>query len=142
MKFNFALLGGVITLCSIPVQAQYFSQGWKPGQPAHTKAPSPNSKGWSPGQKAGSPQAAPSSEDGSTPESATKPEAGFDINNLLVSTLNKFGFNISVPATADNGGLWDERIPRITDDNYQDLIVNEEFESEEEAAKRAWVLVM
>lgn len=141
MKFNLALLGGVITLCSIPVQAQYFSQGWKPGQPAHTKAPAVNSQGWTPGQKVASPRdAASAPDDGSTSESATS--GGFDVDKLLVSALNKFGFNLSVPATAENGGLWDDRIPLITDDNYEDLIVNEQFASDEEAAKRAWVLVM
>lgn len=143
MKFNFTLLGGVITLCSIPVQAQYFSQGWKPGQPGHTRASAANSKGWTPGQKVASPKDASTPDDGSTSESTTQAAAGsFDVNELLVSTLNKFGFNLSVPATPENGGLWDQRIPLITDDNYQDFIVNEEFESEEEAARRAWVLVM
>lgn len=141
MKFNLALLGGVISLCSIPVQAQYFSEGWKPGQPANTRAPAANSKGWTPGQKVASPKdAASTPSDGSASDSATT--GGFDMDKLLVSTLNKFGFNLSVPATAQNGGLWDERIPLITDDNYQDLIVNEEFGSEEEAEKRTWVLVV
>lgn len=130
MKLNPALLGGLLTLCSIPVQAQYFSEGWKPGQPAQDTATAakPVATGWAPGQKAGS-------------DSSEGTSSSFDFNNFLVSTLNKFGFNVSLPETPSNG-LWDERIPLITDTNYQDLIVNEEFASDEEASKRTWALIM
>ncbi|RXW25174.1 hypothetical protein EST38_g694 [Candolleomyces aberdarensis] len=131
MKVNAALLGGLLTLCSIPVQAQYFSEGWKPGQAVQdtATAANPASTGWSPGQKSGS--------DSSEGTSASS----FDFNTFLVSTLNKLGFNVSLPE-ATGHGLWDERIPLITDANYQDLIVNEEFASDEEASKRTWALII
>ncbi|KAF5333389.1 hypothetical protein D9611_002654 [Ephemerocybe angulata] len=140
MKLNLALLGSVITLCSIPAQAQYFSQGWKPGQAAHTQAAAPK-EGWAPGQ----PIERQPAGDGSAPETVetAPPKAPFDwdFGKILVSTLQSFGMNISLP---EGVGLdkWDDRIPLITDENYEDVIVKEEFASDEEAEKRTWVLVI
>lgn len=44
-------------------------------------------------------------------------------------------------SAALNVKLWDERIQLITDDNYQDLIVNEQLSPKEEK-DRAWVVIM
>lgn len=37
---------------------------------------------------------------------------------------------------------WDERIPMIRDDNFEQLIINEAFATPEEEAARVWFLVV
>lgn len=142
MKLNLALLGSVLTSCS---NAQYFSEGWKPGQPAHTQdtsAAAAPSAGWIPGQQQDPLQPHTNAPD-ATPEvaSAASPFTNFDwdLSKLLVHTLNKLGMNITLP-TNSGYDKWDPRIPLITDTNYEDLIVNEEFANDEEAAERTWIL--
>lgn len=51
--------------------------------------------------------------------------------------MSLVGLNISGTRDFD----WDERIPLITDSNYQDVIVNEELSTEEEE-KRVWFLII
>jgi hypothetical protein len=38
--------------------------------------------------------------------------------------------------------MWDKRIPLITDENYESLIVGETFSSEEEESERVWFLIV
>lgn len=113
--------------------AQYFSEGWKPGQ-AVTKS----SAGFT-FQTASAPESTPTSEG----------KAPFDFSSLLEagplkSLFQRAGVNISerLEAARQSVRIWDERIPLITDDNYNELIVNEKFETPEEEKKRAWFLVM
>lgn len=71
----------------------------------------------------------------------------FDLTNILgsgpvASFAARAGYNITEKLSdIKSRKLWDERIPLITDDNYDELIVNEPL-TEEEEDKRAWFLVM
>lgn len=56
------------------------------------------------------------------------------------SLLGKVGVNLSAVFNATND-IWDPRIPLITDDNYDEIIVNEPLTPEEEQ-KRTWFIVM
>ena len=109
--------------------AQYFSAGWTPGQKAPAAAAE---KSYAPSGQAG--VAAP-------PPAAATPTSF--INKLLTSGpaaafFNSLGVNITETV---NAKLWDERIQLITDDNYQDVIVNERLTPQQEK-DRVWVIMM
>jgi hypothetical protein len=110
------------------VAAEYFSAGWQPGQPAHpTQAPP-------------APTYTPS------PPSSKGLSDLFSLNTLLTlppvaGLFDRFGINITERVALSRADLWDERIPFITDHNYNDLIVNEAL-TEEEQASRVWLLVV
>jgi len=116
----------------VAANAQYFSEGWVPGQ-AVTAEPSAPSAGAPPsGQK---PQSEPFSF-----------SSFLDINNILTSgpvkgLFEKAGINITERLEAAAVSLWDDRVPLITDENYFDMVVNETM-TEEEEAKRVWVIVV
>lgn len=118
--------------------AQYFSDGWLPGQETTEQVPPPEfTPGVTPGSSEGIPVAQESFSWSSL--SLTKVLESSPVSSLF----NKFGVNISqqlelAKARAD---VWDSRIPLITDDNYEDIIVNEELTPEEEE-KRVWFVVM
>jgi hypothetical protein len=57
----------------------------------------------------------------------------------VASLFSKIGIDIS--KTLENPDYWDERIPLITDDNYNDIVVNELLTEEEEEA-RTWAIIM
>ena len=116
-----------------PSCAQYFSAGWTPGQAVPTDTPSP-----------------PSFE----PETKPLPpprqgESRFSLSRLLSNgglvsqALDRLGINLteSLEAVKANSEIWDNRIPLITDDNYNDLIVNEVLTTKEEK-DRVWFLIM
>jgi len=66
------------------------------------------------------------------------------LSNGPVSQLfNRLGINITerLEAAKANSEIWDNRIPLITDDNYNDLLVNEVLTTEEEK-NRVWFLIM
>jgi len=115
-----------------PSCAQYFSAGWTPGQAVPTEASSP-----------------PSFEPVTTPLPPPRQgESRFSLSYMLsngpVSQLfNRLGINITerLEAAKVNSEIWDNRIPLITDDNYNDLIVNEVLTTEEEKT-RVWFLIM
>jgi len=72
----------------------------------------------------------------------------FDLTNFLASRpvtafLTRFGINITenLERAREKSKIWDERIPLITDDNYRDIIVNEDLTPEEES-QRVWFLVI
>jgi hypothetical protein len=118
-----------------PSCAQYFSAGWTPGQAVPTDTPEPISS--SLGAE-------------STPLPPPPPQAKprFDLSYILSSGpvsqfLNRFGVNIteSLEAVRAIPEIWDSRIPLITDDNFNELIVNEELTDEEEK-HRVWLLIM
>ena len=160
-------------------QAQYFSQGWQPGQPAapsrEEAAPASGSSGdiWEAG--AGEPDTADTaaaplppaayqeteewsewtppvanskSEEKGKEEKKTGVAGLFSggINGVLTSDMsvdffNKLGINITDKLGSLDFSLWDERVQLITDDNFDELIVNEEMD-EEEAKERVWAVVV
>ncbi|KAI6040443.1 hypothetical protein EDC04DRAFT_2567093 [Pisolithus marmoratus] len=108
------------------VNAQYFSAGWAPGQPIPTEpATTASPASWSqPTQKIHA----------NTPSSFLGELVTAGPVSAIMSLV---GLNITGTRNVD----WDERIPLITDSNYQDIIVNEELSTEEEE-KRVWFLIM
>ncbi|KAI9513300.1 hypothetical protein F5148DRAFT_972014 [Russula earlei] len=117
-----------------PSYAQYFSPGWSPGQAIPTDAPS-----------------AAAYEPGTGTNPLPPPRSGesrFSLSYILsngpVSQLfDRLGINISERLDAAQAGLetWDNRIPLVTDDNYNDLIVNEALTTEEEK-ERVWFIII
>jgi hypothetical protein len=124
----------VAFVCVAPSTAQYFSEGWNPGQavatPAAESAPF-------------DPSALPSQSEGSPAKGSGSMFVDLLTTGPLGSLLDRAGMNITerFKAAAEQVKIWDERIPLITDDNYEDIIVNEEM-TEEEERNRVWVLVM
>lgn len=114
--------------------AQYFSQGWQPGQPT-TSTVGSIPKGTPVFQPEGGAQ-------------AEKPAAAPGFMDALAQgsvgqLLAKAGINLTAAAAAaaTYEDLWDMRVPFIHDDNYDELIVNEPLTPEEEA-ERTWFLIM
>jgi hypothetical protein len=134
MKFSPIL--AVLTFVA-SIEAQYFSAGWAPGQPIPEEAsPLPTSQ----------------PEKGALPSKRISPStiaSQFDISKILtsepvVSLFGRFGINITEKVQAafeQSKNKWDERIPLITDDNYNDLIVNEPL-TEQEEKDRTWIILM
>lgn len=61
------------------------------------------------------------------------------------NALLKVGLNYTAAreeAERRKANMWDRRIPLITDDNYESLIVNETFSDEEEEKERVWFLIV
>ncbi|OSX59329.1 hypothetical protein POSPLADRAFT_1035645 [Postia placenta MAD-698-R-SB12] len=118
-----------LSLCA---SAQYFSEGWKPGQPVTYEAVPTAVNG----------QAAPAP--------TSNGRARFSFSDILTSgpigsAMGKLGVNLTekwekAKAEAD-AEIWDTRIPLITDDNYDDLIVNEPLGPEEEDS-RVWFMII
>ncbi|THH18193.1 hypothetical protein EW146_g2732 [Bondarzewia mesenterica] len=125
--------------CAAPlgVSAQYFSEGWKPGQATPTLSTTASEF---------VPSAAAAS--ASNANSQTNSGLGSLLTNLLssgpvASLLGSAGINVTERlASVQDVEIWDERIPLITDDNYKDVIVNEVFEEEEEEKNRVWFLII
>ena len=118
--------------------AQYFSAGWSPGQ----KQPEPQERVAS---KPPVPVAAEPAK--ATPMTPLSLLNLFDTSKILksgpsVALFNRFGVNITERMeTASLSKIWDERVPLITDDNYDDLIVNEAL-TEQEEIDRVWIIAM
>jgi hypothetical protein len=119
----------------VPSYAQYFSAGWTPGQAAPTtETPEPTSS--SLGAE-------------STPlPPPLQGQSRFDLSYILSSGpvsrfFNRFGVNITEGLEAARAlpEIWDSRIPLVTDDNFNELIVNEELTDEEEK-DRVWLLII
>ncbi|KAJ8516651.1 hypothetical protein ONZ45_g6070 [Pleurotus djamor] len=124
-----ASLSIALGLCISAANADYFSAGWSPGQPVPTGDDTPL------------PTYTP------TQHSETQKPQGGILERVLssgpfASLFERAGVNISEKiAQAQNNALWDERIPLITDSNYEETIVNETL-TEEEEEKRVWFLVI
>ena len=135
MRLSFIALAAA-TLISA-VQAQYFSDGWKPGQPV---------------RRAGTgyaTQPTATNVAGPSEQTAAVPKSPFDLTTYLElgpikSLFSRAGVNITerLEAARSQEEIWDSRIPLITDDNYKDVIEEEVFESLEEEKDRIWFLVM
>ncbi|KAH7912949.1 hypothetical protein BJ138DRAFT_1082587 [Hygrophoropsis aurantiaca] len=121
------VLFSLLSLVGI-VSAQYFSSGWAPGQPIPSSNP-----------EAGY-VARPSPPD-MKQESNSPPKPSF-LDTLVtlgpVGALSSLvGLNLSGAANIN----WDGRIPLITDENYGEMIVNENMTPEEEQ-ERVWFLII
>jgi len=114
------------------VSAQYFSAGWAPGQPVQQESATE----WSPNQ-------------GVPRNAQPRQQTSFDWTKLLTdgpvgSLFEKAGINITKnieDAALKEANRWDKRIPLITDDNYDNLVVNETL-TEEEEKERIWFIVI
>ncbi|KAF7302246.1 hypothetical protein MIND_00791600 [Mycena indigotica] len=128
--------------------AQYFSEGWKPGQAVTAERGVPTGKSGAPlaGGHASPPGEQIPAQDQAPPEHFSLTDL-FDMTKLMnTSTVKglfaKAGINITAQLQAATATLWDERIPLITDDNYDSLVVNEKFESMQEEQERVWIVVV
>ncbi len=128
-------------LLAASASAQYFSAGWSPGQPAPDSPAAAPDFNFDPSKSApGSPAAAGEA------EGVDKSKLGF-VDKILTSPavaglFGKLGVNITDAVVRGSQSPWDDRIPLITDENYEDVVVNEQFKSEEEARDRVWIFVM
>ncbi|KAK7033535.1 hypothetical protein VNI00_012759 [Paramarasmius palmivorus] len=135
-------------------QAQYFSEGWKPGQPAPSEAPNLAESVANPFEYVVPTQAA--GEQGKGQEHKKEAPAArsgpkrlselLDLNGILTSEpvaalFQKAGINITERLSKARESPWDPRIPLITDANYEEIIVNETL-TEEEEKKRTWLLLV
>ncbi|KAI0650445.1 hypothetical protein C8Q79DRAFT_902407 [Trametes meyenii] len=139
-------------LCAASARAQYFSAGWTPGQPvppadpqggapppAHTferaAAPLPT-----PDQAGAQPQA-------TSPASALKSLTSLlDMNRLLTSgpvasLFGKIGVNITEAVAKGAASPWDERVPLLTDESFDDIVVREVL-TEQEEKDRVWFIII
>lgn len=135
-------LASVICLSlSWAVSAQYFSEGWKPGQPVT------RGTGFSYETVAATAQQAQATQD--APEAPASPKSLFDLTTYLESgplkaLFSRAGVNITEKLEESRAlnKIWDERVTFIHDDNYEQMIVEEEFDSAEEERDRVWFLIM
>ena len=114
-----------------PSCAKYFSDGWTPGQAVPTDAPA-------------------SSLGAETAPLPPPPQHQFSFSlshflstGAVSQVFERLGVNITqrLEAARANSEIWDSRIPLVTDDNFNDLIVNEVLTDEEEK-ERVWLLIM
>ncbi|KAI0832722.1 hypothetical protein BC628DRAFT_1309294 [Trametes gibbosa] len=148
MKFSSILLPSL--LCAASASAQYFSAGWVPGQGPNLvpDAPAPTGNTPTPGQtfdRAETPAPAPPASGGSGGVLGGIASL-LDLNRLLTagpvaSLFEKLGMNVTEAVGRATASPWDLRIPFITDENFEDVIVNEELTPEEEK-ERVWILII
>ena len=132
-----ALLLAVGCAAPLGASAQYFSQGWKPGQAA--PAPSSTPHAFDPST---APAAAAPAQKAKTDYGLSSILTNFVSSGPIASLLNRAGINVTERLSAAQQDIWDERIPLITDENYKEVIVNEVFETEQEEKDRVWFLIM
>ncbi|KAI0796359.1 hypothetical protein BC629DRAFT_1286526 [Irpex lacteus] len=119
------------------VTAQYFSDGWHPGQQVLSQTHTLSSPEFTPGAQ---PQPASSS-----PQ--TPPGNGGFVEALIHGPLNSLAEKVGINLTATYAmaqaaaAIWDERIPLVHDDNWESVVVDEAL-SEEEEKERVWFLVI
>ncbi|RDX53802.1 hypothetical protein OH76DRAFT_1398941 [Lentinus brumalis] len=141
MKLSGILFSSLI--CVASVRAQYFSAGWTPGQPPPTEpetAPAPDA-GYT-----FDPSAHPAPPPQAAPDTSKMGIGDRIMVNIFSSpavqwVAGKVGVNITEAVERGAKSPWDERIPLITDENYDELIVNEQL-TDEELRDRVWVLVV
>ena len=135
MKLAGILLSSL--LCAASAHAQYFSAGWTPGQKAADEQPPPE-----PAYTFD-----PAAHVASTPVPPTAGGKQLGIVDKILtsgpvsSLFGKLGLNISDAVARGSVSPWDERIPIITDENFEEIIVNEKLTPEEEN-ERVWFLIM
>ncbi|KAG9317775.1 hypothetical protein JVU11DRAFT_1995 [Chiua virens] len=109
--------------------AQYFSAGWTPGQPVPVATSSASA------------QAAQSTHETVGKRGVTPPKPSFLDNLVTGGPLSALSSVLGLNFTGGPPTVWDERIPLITDSNFDDLIVNEALIPEEEE-KRVWFIIV
>ncbi|KAK1220698.1 hypothetical protein PQX77_016524 [Marasmius sp. AFHP31] len=130
-------------------KAQYFSEGWKPGQEASTEAPN-IAEGITNVFEAHQPRRTPENQRHVPPAPPQRKKKS--LNELLdftwvlatppISTLfSLVGVNVTERLAKAKELPWDPRIPLITDGNYEEVIVNETLTEDEEKA-RTWILIV
>ncbi|KAH9943182.1 uncharacterized protein BXZ73DRAFT_87570 [Epithele typhae] len=146
MKLSAALLATL--LCSASTSAQYFSQGWNPGQAVLNNEPNavPAHAFDAPAKKEPAPAPPPPPPAAQGDEKPSMQREPTIMDKVLLSGpvsgfMGRFGFNATDLVTRSGKLPWDPRIPFITDENWQDIIVNEQL-TEEEEKKRGWFLVI
>lgn len=127
--------------CAATANAQYFSEGWAPGKPVTQDPPPPAA-----------------TQRHVAPKPPVKPQLSlsslssyFDLSKVLESgpvskLFDKAGINITERVAAARASMrtvttWDPRIPLITDDNYDEIIVRENL-TEEEKGRRSWFVIV
>lgn len=133
--------------------AQYISEGWKPGQPV---VKGETGYTYQSATSTGASHATPTgfSVQGQKGEPDLKASAKnlmsmFSLETVLESApmqalFGRAGVNISekLEAARASSSIWDSRIPLLTDDNYEDTVVEEQFGTLEEERDRVWFIVM
>jgi len=120
----------------------YLSEGWRPGQPATRYLTSTLS----------APNAVPTIH-GAPGGEPRKPWSWKDLSNIglesfltsnaVSSVLVRFGINVTEHLAAAREGIplrFTDSIPLITDENYEEAILNEQFSSPEEERDRVWAI--
>lgn len=130
----FSLLGSV--------SAQYVSEGWKPGQVVSTNEA--RHADYDPSSASTS-----QSDTASNKEQTSSTFSIFDVSTYLESgpmkaLFTRAGVNITekLEAAREMAKIWDERVPLLDDSNYEDIVVEEQFESLEEEKDRIWFIAM
>ncbi|KAF8603481.1 hypothetical protein BDV93DRAFT_442364 [Ceratobasidium sp. AG-I] len=128
------------------VQASYFSEGWTPGQPVPTLAATPTLDASKP-----TVTPAPVPTPGAKWNWAEFSSKHLDLAKIMTegpiaSALSGVGINAAEHLeqarlrAAERG--WDDRVPMLTDENYELLVKNETFATAEEAEKRIWFVIV
>jgi len=130
MLFLPCLLSILAVVAASNAEAFSYSAGWTPGQTTKTAQPATATGSFKPGDTS-SGRFTWSSLLTSGPIGGLFARSGVNISEKLEEAQRKAA---QLP--------WDDRIPLITDDNYEDLIFNENFATSEEEEARLWFLVV
>ncbi|KEP53708.1 putative transmembrane protein [Rhizoctonia solani 123E] len=124
------------------VRAQYFSEGWTPGQAVPTETVEAETITGTPTSTA-----TPAAKWSWQEFSSKHLDFGkFVTEGPIATALSGIGINateqleLARQRAAERG--WDERIPLLTDSNFETLVKNETFDTPEEAEKRTWFVVV
>ncbi|KAI9000735.1 hypothetical protein BD414DRAFT_404025 [Trametes punicea] len=151
MKLSSILLPSL--LWAACASAQYFSAGWSPGQPVPPPDDAQKAPPYAQQPYERAPTAVPSPGPAQVPPASGNAATGvgglaslLDVNRLLTSgpvasLFGKLGLNISQAVAQSGTTLWDPRVPLITDENYEELVVNEPL-TEEEEKDRVWFIII
>nr|GAT59704.1 predicted protein [Mycena chlorophos] len=138
-----------LALFSALSNAQYFSEGWRPGQAVTAERTVPTGKSGAPiaGRHAAAPGEQPQFETPQVSQQKLSLSDMLDLTKLMnTSTAKglfaKVGINITERLQAVTTKFWDERVPLLTDDNYNEMIVDEQFASPQEEAERVWCIIV
>ncbi|CAE6428747.1 unnamed protein product [Rhizoctonia solani] len=123
-------------------RAQYFSEGWTPGQAVPTETVEAETITGTPTSTA-----TPAAKWSWQEFSSKHLDFGkFVTEGPIATALSGIGFNateqleLARQRALERG--WDERIPLLTDSNYETLVKNETFDTPEAAEKRTWFVVV
>jgi hypothetical protein len=125
------------------VCAQYYSAGWRPNQKVVRQ--DADAREWAPGDHPEANPPPPSEIEAEPPADTPFHWSQFLTQGLIGDALLKVGLNFTAArekVEQRKTNMWDKRIPLITDENYEDLIVKETFSSEEEENERVWFLIV